>query len=107
MVNILSKVEPYKNYPLAVVEQYAINLVNDYFVDGYKDEAMQMPSTFKVTYSDNKTAQRYAEGESVTLVAPVNQTNFVGWYNTFDGKIYQPGQTATIYMNTHFIARYN
>lgn len=107
MVNILSKVAPYKDLPLAVVEQYAIDLVNDYFVDGYKDEAVQMPSTFKVTYSDNSTQERYAEGESVTLVQPVNTANFAGWYNTFDGKLYQPGQTATIYMNTHFIARYN
>ena len=63
-----------------------------------------------VTTSDdvvvNKEDYLIKEGAYYTLKAPVNKLNFKYWYNTADGKIYQPGDQIRIIYGMHFIAKY-
>ena len=47
----------------------------------------------------------FAEG-SEYILADNDAENFVGWYCSFDGKIYRPGDTYIIYGATHFTAVY-
>ncbi len=63
-----------------------------------------------VTTSDdeviNKEKYLYEEGTSYKLKEPKNKTNFIAWYNTSDGNMYQPGDEVIIYHGTHFEAIY-
>ena len=106
MVEILKQAPPFNQYPPEYAEAYAINLISSYFDANFEKDMTPMPRDFKVTLSDRVQNERYDRNEFFTLPTPNNTTNFVGWYNTFDGKIYQPGDMAEVYMNTHFIARY-
>ena len=54
----------------------------------------------------NKSSYLVKEGSYYTLLAPKITTNFHGWYNTGDGKIYKPGAKVKIYYGTHFKALY-
>ena len=106
MAKVLSIVPPYSNYPIETVYQVAIKTINDYFDEDYAETRVQWPETFKVTTSEG-VSTRVNPKAAYTLSAPTDSTGFVGWYNTFDGKVYSVGDEVTIYMNTHFIARYN
>lgn len=106
MVDILAQTPPYSQLPIEQVYAYAISVVNDYFPDGYFDAMKEWPSTMLVTTSDG-ASMRVNKNETYILSAPEKQEGFAGWYNSFDGKIYQAGDEVTIYMNTHFVARYN
>ena len=105
MVTILSQIPPYNQYPLEVVYQMAIEVAEAYFEHGYFENMYEWPETFQVTTSDGLTT-RVNPRDTFTLPTPQQTEGFIGWYNTFDGKIYQAGEEATIYMNTHLIARY-
>ena len=117
MVNILLNTEPYKSmveqYEAAgkdgkkIVTQLALTIISDYFKSDYEDDPTANLSSFKVTFSDRDyDGKRYESESEYVLPDPVESENFIGWYNTFDGKIYQSGEVAKLYMNTHFIARY-
>ena len=106
MVFVLRNFPPYNTKDIAEVEAIAIGLVNNYFKNGYMENIEKMPDTLKVSFSDREYNTRYKAGSLLELPTPNNTENFVGWYNTYDGKIYQPGTTAEIVINTHFIARY-
>lgn len=105
MVTILSQIPPYNQYPPEVVYQMAIEVAEAYFEHGYFENMYEWPETFQVTTSDGLTT-RVNPRDTFTLPTPQQTEGFIGWYNTLDGKIYQVGEEATIYMNTHFIARY-
>ena len=106
MVKILAQLPPYNTYPIQFVEQRVIEEINAYFGEKYTSTMVEMPDTFKMTLSDREQTVRYSAGDKFTLPQPYNTENFVGWYSSFDGKIYQPGDQSAVYMNTHFIARY-
>ena len=55
---------------------------------------------------NNKKEFLYEEGTEYTLQEPLNTKDFIGWYNTTDEKIYQPGDTINVILGTHFIAQY-
>ena len=106
MADILANSPPYNQYPIEMVYKIAIQTINDYFREDYHETKVLWPDTFKVTTSDGVSI-RVNPSSTYTLQAPTNTDGFVGWYNSFDGKIYKVGDSVTIYMNTHFIARYN
>ncbi len=106
MADILANSAPYNQYPIEMVYKIAIQTINDYFREDYHETKVLWPDTFKVTTSDG-VSTRVNPGTTYTLQAPTNTEGFVGWYNSFDGKIYKTGDSVTIYMNTHFIARYS
>ena len=48
----------------------------------------------------------YKEGDIYTLKEPKNKTkNFIGWFNTVDNKLYQPGDKYKVIHGTHFIQK--
>jgi prepilin-type N-terminal cleavage/methylation domain-containing protein len=58
---------------------------------------------WKVSTSDNYDNDNlFEEGSYYTLPEPKNKNNFVGWYQTGENKIYQPGEKAQINYATHF-----
>ncbi len=63
-----------------------------------------------VTTSDDDikdyTKYLYKEDHIYTLKKPKNTKNFVGWFNTVDGKMYKAGSRYRIIHGTHFIAIY-
>lgn len=66
---------------------------------------MVTTSDDKVTILNEKT-YLVSEGSAYLLKEPKNTTNFIGWYNSVDGKIYQVGEHAKIYCGTYFEALY-
>ncbi|MBO5884297.1 MAG: hypothetical protein J6Q51_00705, partial [Clostridia bacterium] len=108
MVNILKHVPPYNQInDDAIINALAISIINDYFEEEkFLENIEQLPQTCKVTFSDRINNKRYDKNSMFELPEPKVATNFVGWYNSFDGKLYQPGESAEIVINTHFIARY-
>lgn len=64
-----------------------------------------------VTTSDdeviNKNDYLVEEGSYYKLSKPKDITNFIGWYNTADGKMYDIGDEVKIVYGMHFIAKYN
>ncbi len=63
-----------------------------------------------VTTSDDNVLSNdnylYKEGSIYQLKEPSNKNNFLGWYNTGDGNMYQPGDKVVVYHGTHFEAIY-
>ena len=57
-----------------------------------------------VSTDDEKSLLK--EGTTYILKEPKNKTNFVGWFNTVDEKMYKPGDKYKIIHGTHFIAKY-
>ncbi len=64
-----------------------------------------------VTTSDdiinNVNDYLYKEGSYYVLKTPKNVDKFVGWYNTTNSTIYNPGDKVEIWIGTHFKAIYN
>ncbi len=62
-----------------------------------------------VTTSDdvvkNYKSYLYKEGDIYVLKEPKDKKNFIGWFNTVDGKMYKPGDKYKIIHGTHFIAK--
>ena len=55
----------------------------------------------------NKKDFLVKEGNQYILKKPlIPSKKFKGWYNTIDGKIYQPGDKINVIHGTHFIAIY-
>jgi hypothetical protein len=54
----------------------------------------------------NKNQFLFKEDSKYLLKVPHNKVNFIGWYNSVDGKIYNPGDYVTINCGTNFIALY-
>lgn len=106
MADILAKAPPYNQYPIEQVYQIAVKLIEDYFPESYLEDMVALPDTYKITTSEG-VSTRVDKGETYTLESPKDLAGFEGYYNTFDGKMYMPGDEVTIYMNTHFIARYS
>ncbi len=106
MADILAKAPPYNQYPIKQVYQIAVKLIEDYFPESYFEDIVALPDTYKITTSEG-VSTRVDKGETYTLESPKDLADFEGYYNTFDGKMYMPGDEVTIYMNTHFIARYS
>ena len=106
MADILAKAPPYNQYPIEQVYQIAVKLIEDYFPESYFEDIVALPDTYKITTSEG-VSTRVDKGETYTLESPKDLADFEGYYNTFDGKMYMPGDEVTIYMNTHFIARYS
>lgn len=96
-----------QKYGRDVVYNKAIQVVNEYFKDGYIESLRSTDEKFKITLSDRTLDKKVNYKDIFTLPEANNSENFVGWYNTYDGKIYQAGESAEIHMNTHFIARYS
>ena len=46
------------------------------------------------------------EGSNYIVPEPLNKVNFTNWYNTSDGKYYNPGDMLRIDMGTHLVAMY-
>ena len=46
------------------------------------------------------------EGSYYILKSPLNRINFIGWYNTADGKMYNIGDKVKVTYGMHFIAKY-
>lgn len=105
MADILANTYPYNQYPIEQVYQIAIQTIVDYFPDDYHETMVSWPDTFLLTSSDGLNI-RVERQSTYILLSPANSTNFVGWYNTFDGKVYKAGEEMTVYMNAHLIARY-
>ena len=63
-----------------------------------------------VTTSDdiviNKKDFLRRQGSYYTLPNPKNISNFIEWYNTGDGKMYNPKDNLRIVYGMHFIAQY-
>ena len=106
MVNILANIPPYNQYPLEVVYQMAISVAEAYFEHGYFENMYAWPEQFQVTTSAGLLT-KVSPRDTFSLPSPEDEVGFTGWYNTLDGRIYQPGEEMTVYMNTHLIARYN
>ena len=96
-----------QKYGKDVVYNKAIQDVNEYFKDGYIESLRSTNEKLKITMSDRTLDKTVKYKDMFTLPEANNSENFVGWYNTYDGKIYQAGESAEIHMNTHFIARYS
>ncbi len=96
-----------QKYGKDVVYNKAIQVVNEYFKDGYIESLRSTNEKLKITMSDRTLDKTVKYKDMFTLPEANNSENFVGWYNTYDGKIYQAGESAEIHMNTHFIARYS
>lgn len=96
-----------QKYGKDVVYKKAIEAVNDYFKDGYIESLRSTKEQLKITFSDRTYSKKINYKDVITLPQASVGQNFVGWYNTYDGKIYQPGEGVEIHMNTHFIARYS
>ena len=47
------------------------------------------------------------EGSNYIVPEPLKKANFINWYNTSDGKYYNPGEKIRIDMGTHLVAIYN
>lgn len=56
--------------------------------------------------ADDYVITKVEEGSTYTLPQPKVTTNFAGWYNVTDGKIYQAGEQVIIRMGTYFEAVY-
>lgn len=54
---------------------------------------------------DNYKKYLYKEGDIYVLKEPKDKKNFIGWYNTVDGKLYKPGDKYKVIHGTHFIAK--
>ena len=54
--------------------------------------------------NDNKYLK--LEGSNYVVPEPLNKTDFINWYNTSDGKYYNPGDTFRIYTGTHLVEMY-
>lgn len=96
-----------QKYGKDVVYKKAIEVVNDYFKDGYIESLRSTKEQLKITFSDRTFSKKVNYKDVITLPQASVEPNFVGWYNTYDGKIYQAGDSVEIHMNTHFIARYS
>lgn len=96
-----------QKYGKKVVYDKAIEVVNDYFKDGYIESLRSTKEQLKITFSDRTFSEKVNYKDVITLPQASVEQNFVGWYNTYDGKIYQSGDSVEIHMNTHFIARYS
>lgn len=63
-----------------------------------------------VTTSDDEIIKKsdylVEEGTYYKLSEPQNKINFIGWYNTADGKMYNAGDEVKIVYGMHFIAKY-
>jgi hypothetical protein len=72
----------------------------------------QNQNKWMVTTSDdnvnilNKNNYLMTEGSNYLLKLPNNQTNFIGWLDSVDNKIYHPGDYVKIYCGTYFTAIY-
>ena len=55
----------------------------------------------------NKKDYLVKEGSIYTLPNVKDTNNFIGWYNTSDGKYYQPFDKVKVWHGMHFIASYN
>lgn len=69
-------------------------------------------TVWMVTTSDdevtdsNKSEFLREEGSYYTLPQPDRKSGFIGWLNTADNKLYQPGDKVEVLYGTHFIAQY-
>ena len=56
---------------------------------------------------ENKNDYLYVKDTYYVLPEPRNSEKFVGWLNTSDNKVYQPGDNVRVIYGMHFIAQYN
>ncbi|MBO5885113.1 MAG: hypothetical protein J6Q51_04880 [Clostridia bacterium] len=114
----------YEAYRLAEIKNIAIKMSNggmdlyeaeknviqnatNYFTDGYLKNLKQNQISLKGSFSDREHYRRYEIGDVCEMPTPNNIKNFIGWYSTFDGKMYQPQEFAPMHISTHFIAMYS
>lgn len=90
------------------VLEYSINL-NTLVKEPIKDKFGNY--LWMVTTSDdivtNKSDYYIKANDYYTLKEPINKDNFIGWLNTSDNKIYEPGDSIRVIYGNHFIAQYN
>ena len=64
-----------------------------------------------ITTSDdivvNKSDYLVQEGSYYQLSQPMKKDNFIGWYNTADGKMYDSGDYVRVVFGMHFVAMYD
>ncbi len=96
------------NKGLLDIEEYYYNLKN-LGSDTMKNKSGD--TVWMVTTSDdvvkNKNNYLREQNSYYQLKEPKNKRNFIGWYNTGDGKMYYPGDKVRVIYGMHFIAKYN
>ena len=96
------------NQGLLDINMYYDNLKN-LGTDTMKD--IDGTNLWMVTTSEDKVINKKdflrKQGSYYTLPHPKNKENFIGWYNTSDGKMYNPTDKVKIVYGMHFIAKYN
>lgn len=94
------------NQGLLDIEMYFNNLKN---LESNPIQDVEGNNLWMITTSDdvviNKSDFLVKQGSYYTLPTPLNNKEFTGWYNTADGKIYQPGDKIRVVYGMHFIAQ--
>ena len=70
-----------------------------------KDNNLWMITTSEDSL-ENTSKYLKEEGSYYTLISPMNNNNFIGWYNTADNKMYNIGDKVKVTYGMHFIAKY-
>lgn len=96
------------NQGLLDIEMYYLNL-KDLGTDTIKDS--EGNNLWMVTTSDdiviNKSKFLRKQNDYYVLPKPLKKENFIGWYNTADGKMYNPNEKIRIIYGMHFVAKYS
>ena len=66
---------------------------------------MVTTSDDEVTEENKQNYLKEYESEYI-LPKPKKEENFIGWLNTGDNKLYQPGEKIKVVHGLHFIAKY-